>query len=146
MGSPQLSRWARARRIRSSKLAEKTYTPEALNIVSNSPPSQSYKEGSNALSELQSFDDNNNNNDEEHENRLSSHRKRENTIYMVSDGTGWTAEHSVHAALGQFEHCLIDQGCPVDTHLFSGVNLLFSIHCAILCVILDVLRLFLMQW
>lgn len=42
-------------------------------------------------------------------------------IYMVSDGTGWTAEHSVNAALGQFEHCLIDRGCPVNTHLFSGV-------------------------
>ena len=41
-------------------------------------------------------------------------------IYMVSDGTGWTAEHSVNAALGQFEHCLVDRGCPVNTHLFSG--------------------------
>ncbi|XP_042383804.1 probable pyruvate, phosphate dikinase regulatory protein, chloroplastic isoform X1 [Zingiber officinale] len=43
-------------------------------------------------------------------------------IYMVSDGTGWTAEHSVNAALGQFEHCLVDRGCPVNTHLFSGVE------------------------
>lgn len=42
-------------------------------------------------------------------------------IYMVSDGTGWTAEHSVNAALGQFEHCLVDRICPVNTHLFSGV-------------------------
>ena len=127
IGSPQLSRWARARRIRSSKLAEKTYSPEALN-VSKTPPSQGYKEGTTALFELPSFDDNNDN-DDDHENKLSSHRKRENTIYMVSDGTGWTAEHSVHAALGQFEHCFVDQGCPVDTHLFSGVNLFFSIQC-----------------
>ncbi|CAN1222304.1 Pyruvate, phosphate dikinase regulatory protein 1, chloroplastic [Linum grandiflorum] len=27
---------------------------------------------------------------------------------MVSDGTGWTAEHSVTAALGQFDYCLED--------------------------------------
>lgn len=44
------------------------------------------------------------------------------SIYMVSDGTGWTAEHSVNAALGQFEHCLVDRGCPINTHLFSGVS------------------------
>lgn len=47
-------------------------------------------------------------------------------IYMVSDGTGWTAEHSVNAALGQFEYCLVDHGCPVNTHLFSGVCSSFS--------------------
>lgn len=41
---------------------------------------------------------------------------------MVSDGTGWTAEHSVNAALGQFENCLVGRGCPVNTHLFSGVE------------------------
>ena len=43
------------------------------------------------------------------------------SIYMVSDGTGWTAEHSVSASLGQFEYCLADRGCSVSTHLFSGV-------------------------
>jgi len=43
-------------------------------------------------------------------------------IYMVSDGTGWTAENSVNAALGQFENCLVDRGCPINTHLFSGVE------------------------
>lgn len=43
-------------------------------------------------------------------------------IFMVSDGTGWTAEHSVNASLGQFEHCLVDRGCPVNTHLFSGID------------------------
>ncbi|CBI23167.3 unnamed protein product, partial [Vitis vinifera] len=41
---------------------------------------------------------------------------------MVSDGTGWTVEHAVNAALGQFEHCLVDRGCPVNTHLFSGID------------------------
>lgn len=44
------------------------------------------------------------------------------SIYMVSDGTGWMVEHSVTSALGQFEHCLVDRGCPVNTHLFSGVK------------------------
>lgn len=44
------------------------------------------------------------------------------SIYMVSDGTGWTAEHSVNAALGQFEHCLVDRACSVSTHLFSGID------------------------
>lgn len=43
-------------------------------------------------------------------------------IYVVSDGTGWTAEHSVNAALGQFDYCLVDHGCPVNTHLFSGID------------------------
>ncbi|KAI3986612.1 hypothetical protein MKX01_014150 [Papaver californicum] len=44
------------------------------------------------------------------------------SVYMVSDGTGWTAEHSVGAALGQFEHCLVDRNCAVNTHLFSGID------------------------
>ncbi|EFJ26074.1 hypothetical protein SELMODRAFT_33587, partial [Selaginella moellendorffii] len=44
------------------------------------------------------------------------------SVFMVSDGTGWTVDHSVHAALGQFEHCLTDRGCAVNTHLFSEVN------------------------
>lgn len=44
------------------------------------------------------------------------------SIYMISDGTGWTVEHAVGAALGQFEHCLVDRGCAVNTHLFSGVS------------------------
>lgn len=48
------------------------------------------------------------------------------SIYMVSDGTGWTAEHAVNAALGQFEHCLVDRVCPVNTHLFSGVSWSFT--------------------
>ncbi|KAF5728607.1 hypothetical protein HS088_TW21G00755 [Tripterygium wilfordii] len=42
------------------------------------------------------------------------------SICMVSDGTGWTAEHSVNAALAQFEHWLVDRNCAVNTHLFSG--------------------------
>ncbi|KAJ4892681.1 hypothetical protein Rs2_19475 [Raphanus sativus] len=44
------------------------------------------------------------------------------SIYMLSDGTGWTAEHSVNAALGQFEDPLVNRGFPVNTHLFSWVE------------------------
>ena len=47
------------------------------------------------------------------------------SIYMISNKTGSTAEHSVNTALGQFEHYLVDRGCPVNTHLFYGVNMSF---------------------
>ena len=47
------------------------------------------------------------------------------SIYMISNETGWTAKHAVNAMLGQFEHCLVDHGCPVNTHLFSRVNTSF---------------------
>lgn len=43
------------------------------------------------------------------------------SIYLVSDGTGWTAEHSVNAALGQFEDFSVNRGSSVNTHLFSWV-------------------------
>ncbi|KAJ4771968.1 Pyruvate orthophosphate dikinase regulatory protein [Rhynchospora pubera] len=43
-------------------------------------------------------------------------------IYMVSDGTGWTAEHSVYATLRQFENGHVDMGCQVNTQLFPGVE------------------------
>jgi regulator of PEP synthase PpsR (kinase-PPPase family) len=39
-----------------------------------------------------------------------------------SDGTGKTVEHTVRAALGQFELYLVDHKCAVNTHLFSGVK------------------------
>lgn len=42
-------------------------------------------------------------------------------IYMVSDGTGCTVEHSVYATLEQLDHFHVDAGCPVNTRLFSGV-------------------------
>ena len=47
------------------------------------------------------------------------------SIYMISNGTGWMAEHFFNTTLGQFEHCLVDRGCPINTHLFSGVNTSF---------------------
>nr|CAD1841104.1 unnamed protein product [Ananas comosus var. bracteatus] len=84
--SPKLSRWSRARSIRSGRtrldwpaLRKRTARPSPLPPP---PPHQRDLHG------------------------LGRHRV--------------TAEHSVNAALGQFEHCLIDRGCPVNTHLFSG--------------------------
>lgn len=44
------------------------------------------------------------------------------SIYLISDGTGWTAEHSVNAALGQFEDFSVNRGSSVNTHLFSWVK------------------------
>lgn len=54
--------------------------------------------------------------------RVTDVRGAAKSVFMVSDGTGWTVEHSVNAALGQFEHCLVDRVCPVNTHLFSGID------------------------
>lgn len=53
-------------------------------------------------------------------------------IYMVSDGTGSTVEHSVHATLEQLDHCHVDAGCPVNTRLFSGVFSSFALSLLLL--------------
>ncbi|KAK6917352.1 Bifunctional kinase-pyrophosphorylase [Dillenia turbinata] len=102
--SPRLYQWSRARAIRSGRRLDRpaqrvdTGSPVqmAAGLLSTSPP-----EGV------------------EVEDEIAVGGK---CIYMVSDGTGWTAEHSVNAALGQFEHCLVDRACAVNTHLFSGVD------------------------
>ncbi|KAH7300629.1 hypothetical protein KP509_24G072000 [Ceratopteris richardii] len=111
-GSSQLTRWARARRIRSGKLAGR-----------NSPPEGSYVNGKSSFPEK--TDDGIGAQILDHDDKGNASPlfpEKENVIYLVSDGTGWTVEHSVHAALGQFEHCLADQGCSVNTHLFSEVS------------------------
>lgn len=122
-GTPQLKRWSRVRNIRSGRRLDRpvqdkvetslspsspTFTTTAAdnNYTNNSIPSIS-----NRMDEYEGRDD-------EDDIELSSGK----AIYMVSDGTGWTAEHSVNAALGQFETCLVDRGCGVDTHLFSGID------------------------
>lgn len=48
-------------------------------------------------------------------------------IYMVSDGTGSTVEHSVYATLEKLDHCHADAGCSVKTQLFSGVFSSFAL-------------------
>lgn len=98
-GSAQLERWARARRIRSGRMGE-TRVTEAVKVVKEAPVS--------VVREYES---------DEEEDEVQG-----KGVYMISDGTGWTADHAVQAALGQFEHCLVDQRCSVNTYLFSQIN------------------------
>ncbi|RWR85159.1 pyruvate, phosphate dikinase regulatory protein 1, chloroplastic isoform X1 [Cinnamomum micranthum f. kanehirae] len=105
--SAQLSRWSRARALRSGRRLERPTSRKDSNATTAA---------SSASIELWPVQQGERS-DEEEEDVAGG-----KPIYMVSDGTGWTAEHSVNAALGQFEHCLVDRGCPVNTHLFSGVD------------------------
>ncbi|KAK3035080.1 hypothetical protein RJ639_032582 [Escallonia herrerae] len=108
--SPQLNRWSRARAIRSGhKLDRPVSRTKAWEM---DPPARS-PETEVLQSPPRARDD---------DGELAAGK----SIYMVSDGTGWTAEHSVNAALGQFDYCLVDRGCPVNTHLFSGVSWHFA--------------------
>ncbi|PKA52618.1 Putative pentatricopeptide repeat-containing protein [Apostasia shenzhenica] len=126
--SPQLNRWSRARALRSGR----SLNWPALRKKTASPPSSSPASSSSSslLGELISSEGGESDNDEE--DLVPPPPVDGKAIYMVSDGTGWTAEHSVNAALGQFEHCLVDRGCPVNTHLFSGVieGFCWSLHMA----------------
>lgn len=107
-GSGQLNRWSRARAIRSGRKLERS--GHRAQVVEAKPPVQPGESLSLELNSTGSvgYDD--------------VDVTAAKSIYMVSDGTGWTAEHSVNAALGQFDHCLVDRACPVNTHLFSGVR------------------------
>ncbi|XP_021766950.1 probable pyruvate, phosphate dikinase regulatory protein, chloroplastic [Chenopodium quinoa] len=100
-GSAKLNLWSRARSIRSGRKLDFHDKP----VHAAEPVAEAPVRTGDGLSDSEREDD-----------------KEGKTIYMVSDGTGWTAEHSVSAALGQFDHCLVDHGCSVCTHLFSGVD------------------------
>ena len=112
-GSAQLNRWSRARAVRSGRKLDRP-VHEAGTAVEERTAAPSAEPTSPAAVEKE-----------------ASEVYGAKSIYMVSDGTGWTAEHAVNAALGQFDHCLVDRGCPVNTHLFSGVIMSFSF---ILCI------------
>ncbi|KAG2684228.1 hypothetical protein I3843_10G066200 [Carya illinoinensis] len=108
-GSGQLNRWSRARAIRSGRKLERP--GNRAQVVEAKPPVRPRDGLSQDLSSvIGSVGDG------------EVDMRGAKSIYMVSDGTGWTAEHSVNAALGQFDHCLVDRGCPVNTHLFSGID------------------------
>ncbi|MQL98120.1 hypothetical protein Taro_030825 [Colocasia esculenta] len=116
-GSPQLNRWLRARTLRSGRKLERRSDGDKERMASASPlpiSSTGSSPAAGALVAVESEDD-----ELPGEKVWGGGGK---VIFMVSDGTGWTAEHSVSAALGQFEHCLVDRGCPVNTHLFSGIE------------------------
>ncbi|XP_045787332.1 pyruvate, phosphate dikinase regulatory protein 1, chloroplastic-like [Trifolium pratense] len=104
--SPQLNRWSRARAIRSGrKLDRSSSRTQTLEEPNHSPHTTAHL----AVDADDSVSD-------------DGTEFRAKSIYIVSDGTGWTAEHCVNAALGQFDYCLVDRGCPVSTHLFSGID------------------------
>ncbi|KAK4386672.1 putative pyruvate, phosphate dikinase regulatory protein, chloroplastic [Sesamum angolense] len=119
--SPQLSRWSRARAIRSGRklsrsvprpTGEMDYSDSAFQLVVDRNSSNGSDLGTLSPSSDSGIDG-------EHVKVVTAGGK---SIYMVSDGTGWTVEHAINAALGQFEHCLVDRVCPVNTHLFSGID------------------------
>ncbi|KAK9151888.1 hypothetical protein Syun_010197 [Stephania yunnanensis] len=103
--SPKLNRWHRARSLRTGRRLDRPSSPnQTLQTAQPSPTTLQVREEKD-------------NGDGDVEMKMSAKE-----IYMVSDGTGWTVEHSVNAALGQFEHCLVDRNCSVNTHLFSGID------------------------
>ncbi|KAJ4703198.1 Pyruvate, phosphate dikinase regulatory protein [Melia azedarach] len=108
--SPQLNRWSRARALRSGRKLDRNRFTQS--VVSGKSPSVDFEVRESVSLERDGRSDN----DDDLEQTEGK------SIYMVSDGTGWTAEHSVNAALGQFEHCLVDRNCAVNTHLFSGIE------------------------
>lgn len=108
-GSSQLNRWSRARAVRSGRKLERPSNRNQTTDTSSPIVASGY---CTPLSPPPVGSDC----DDDVESTLAK------SIYMVSDGTGWTAEHAVNAALGQFEHCLVDRNCAVNTHLFSGVD------------------------
>ncbi|KAL3615004.1 hypothetical protein CASFOL_040665 [Castilleja foliolosa] len=118
--SPQLNRWSRARAIRSGRKLSRQPNGEINNSDSQFRVIVDNNDGNG--SDLQPLSPSS-------EGAIDGDFLTDVTagagvkaIYMVSDGTGWTVEHSVTAALGQFEHCLVDRACSVNTHLFSGVD------------------------
>ncbi|KAL2324349.1 hypothetical protein Fmac_023407 [Flemingia macrophylla] len=103
--SPQLNRWSRARAIRSGQKLERS------NLRTQPPATESPPRPLPLPV-----------NPDDAVNFDRADARFVKSIYMVSDGTGWTAEQCVNAALGQFDYCLVDRGCPVSTHLFSGID------------------------
>ncbi|CAN6168256.1 unnamed protein product [Urochloa humidicola] len=118
----QLSRWSRSRTLRSGRRLSRSAISSPA-AVTKAPPQQQQQQREQppallydgAPSAAAGDDD---------DDVCAAERDAltGKTIYLVSDGTGWTAEHAVQAALGQFEHCLVDRRCAVSTHLFSGIN------------------------
>ncbi|KAF3532561.1 hypothetical protein DY000_02037633 [Brassica cretica] len=106
--SSKLSRWNRARTLRSGVKVDRTINNESN---STTGPIVTIPDISTVESDVSSING-------DHGTDFMAAK----SIYIVSDGTGWTAEHAVNAALGQFDYCLVDRGCPVNTHLFSGIE------------------------
>lgn len=112
--SPQLNRWSRARSIRSGRKLDRSAVSYTESRDKSGSPVRSEPEIELPMSPK--GDSRSGSSDDEKEVNGGK------PIFMVSDGTGWTAEHAVNAALGQFDYCLVDRVCPVNTHLFSGID------------------------
>ncbi|KAL1205364.1 Pyruvate, phosphate dikinase regulatory protein 1 [Cardamine amara subsp. amara] len=111
--SSQLKSWNRARALRSGTKLDRT-----INNESNSTTAPRRPIGNSNRSDISTLDSDVSSSNGDNETDMTAAK----SIYIVSDGTGWTAEHAVNAALGQFDYCLVDRGCPVNTHLFSGIE------------------------
>ncbi|TKW35093.1 hypothetical protein SEVIR_2G348700v4 [Setaria viridis] len=119
--SSQLSRWSRGRALRSGRrlrLVDRAAVSSAPPPPVTKPPPQPQQPPSLLYDDTPAVAPEDDDDVCEAERDAAAGK----AIYLVSDGTGWTAEHSVNAALGQFEHCLVDSGCSVSTHLFSGID------------------------
>lgn len=116
-GSSQLKRWSRARVIRSGRKLDRLVQRKEQQNTEDVDRQFRRSEGTEPSISSPSYSSEDGTRGEMEEAPV-----RGKEIYMVSDGSGWTAEHSVNAALGQFEHFLVDRGCPVNTRLFSGIN------------------------
>ena len=103
-GSLRLNLWSRSRSLRSGRKLERPVENPAQAVIPVEKAPLPFQAGDG-------------------EGEDDGQTREGKSIYIVSDGTGWTAEHSVSAALGQFDHCLVDQACAVNTHLFSGVSI-----------------------
>uniref|UniRef100_A0A0D9WZQ3 Pyruvate, phosphate dikinase regulatory protein, chloroplastic n=1 Tax=Leersia perrieri TaxID=77586 RepID=A0A0D9WZQ3_9ORYZ len=118
LGSSQLNRWSRARAHRSGRRLEWPTIRDRSGSGVSAPLTPSGEAAAAAAARVAV--------EEEEDGGYgvmgTGRDEAAKSIYMVSDGTGWTAEHSVNAALGQFEHCLVDRGCAVNTHLFNGID------------------------
>ncbi|KAG7623573.1 Bifunctional kinase-pyrophosphorylase [Arabidopsis thaliana x Arabidopsis arenosa] len=102
--SPKLNRWSRGRALRSGVKLDRP-----IPRSDNSPRRQ--------VTEAQPTDE-----ADKKTTAIDVEVTAGKSIYLVSDGTGWTAEHSVNAALGQFEDFSLNRGSSVNTHLFSWVE------------------------
>eukprot|EP00897_Mesotaenium_endlicherianum_P009713 jgi/Mesen1/8770/ME000524S08070 len=118
LGSSKLNRWARVRQSRAMtrkrEVAEENLEQQEQ---TNLPAKRAAGDGTMAVGDA--------NAPQGGASRDGDLAENLKGIFLVSDGTGWTADHAVHAALSQFEHCFVDQGCDVtalQTHMYSQVN------------------------
>ncbi|XP_010439503.1 PREDICTED: pyruvate, phosphate dikinase regulatory protein 1, chloroplastic [Camelina sativa] len=116
--SSQLNRWNRARTLRSGAKLDRTINNGSDSTTGPMRPIESSNRSDVSTTQVDSDVSSSLSTNGDNETDMTAAK----SIYIVSDGTGWTAEHAVNAALGQFDYCLVDRGCPVNTHLFSGIE------------------------